>query len=61
MCEVVYFTLRCNIYCVMHLNPKQCIASEKTRCGGDLFPQLINVPRSHLTAPTNVSAPAKSA
>src|SRR5258708_274456 len=45
----------------LHLNPKQRIASEKTRCGGDLFHQLINVPPSLLYAPMNVSARERSA
>src|ERR1700731_3373759 len=45
----------------LHLNPKQRIASEKPRCGGDLFHQLINVPPSLLSAPMNVFARARSA
>ncbi len=58
---VLYFTLRCNLSRDLHLNPKQCIAGDETRCGGDLFHQLINVPPSLLSAQTNASAPARFA
>ncbi len=37
---MVYFTLRCNLYCELHLNPKQCIASEKNPLWRRLIPPI---------------------
>jgi len=40
MCEVVYFTLRCNLSRDLHLNPKQRIAGEKNLLWRRLIPPI---------------------